>query len=301
MAWLADTIGLSEAITTKLVVSLSTILGLIVIRWGILALVHRRIKEQQVWYWARKVGSYLVFFISLLVLLRVWLIDFGNLATFLGLLSAGVAIGLADVLKNLAGWVYVLTRRPFRVGDRVEIDGRAGDIVDIRIFRFSLLEIGNWVDADQSTGRILHIPNGLLFTQPIANFTEGFEFLWHEVPVLITFESDWHRGEELLRRVLAGAAPGVHRRAADRLRATARQYNIRYTHLEPTVYVKVLDSGVLLTGRLLVPVRSRREIDQVIWRALLDGLAAEPSVQLAYPTVRTYLSGPITVEQPPPT
>ena len=76
-----------------------------------------------------------------------------SLTTFLGLASAGVAIAMHDTIANLAGWFFIISRKPFKVGDRIEIGEIAGDVIDIRIFQFSLVEIGNWVDAEQSTGR----------------------------------------------------------------------------------------------------------------------------------------------------
>jgi small-conductance mechanosensitive channel len=115
--------------------------------------------------------------IALLAPAWIWIDAFNDLGTFLGLLSAGVAIALADVLKNMAGWMYIPSRRPFRVGDRIEIEGTRGDVVDIRLFCFSLMEIGNWVDAEQSTGRLVHVPNGSVFINQVANYTEGFQYI----------------------------------------------------------------------------------------------------------------------------
>ncbi|MDX1450194.1 MAG: mechanosensitive ion channel, partial [Acidimicrobiia bacterium] len=221
----------------------------------------------------------------------------GGYGTYLGLLSAGIAIALADVLKNMAGFLFILVRRPFRLGDRVEIGGQIGDVVDIRVFRFSMLEVGNWVHADQSTGRIVHVPNGLVFTQPLANYTEGFEFIWHEIPVLVTFESDWRKAQDIVQSALEEHAPHHDPvRAQRELREAAGEYRIMYTHLTPRVYLTVKDSGVLLTGRVLVEVRKRRAVEDVMWRSILDGIAAEPTVELAYPTVRTFLHDPIRVE-----
>jgi small-conductance mechanosensitive channel len=294
---LAETLGLS---TGQLKAIQSAILVLIVVslRWAVLRIIHSRIQDPEVWYRARKIATYTSTLLVLFFLLRIWLIQFENFATFLGLLSAGVAIALSDVLKNLAGWAYILARRPFRTGDRVEIGDHAGDVIDIRVFRFSLLEIGNWVHADQSTGRIIHIPNGLVFSLPVANFTEGFSFIWHEIPLLITFESDWKRAEATFAAILTEVAPGISGKAAERIKATAREYRIRYTHLTPAVYVTVQDSGVLLTGRVLVSARQRRAVDQDIWKKLLDAIAADPSVELAYPTVRTVLQDPIRLSNP---
>jgi small-conductance mechanosensitive channel len=288
----AENLGLTVG-QWKAVQSVVLVVVVVLLRWIVLRIIHRRMEDPEYWYRARKIATYTSTVIIVFSLLRIWLIEFENLATFLGLLSAGVAIALSDVLKNLAGWIYILTRRPFRVGDRVEIGEHSGDVIDVRVFRFSILEIGNWVHADQSTGRIIHIPNGLVFTSPVANFTEGFSFIWHEIPLLITFESDWKRAEALFSAILAEVAPGITGKAAERIKATAREYRIKYTHLTPTVYVSVEDSGVLLTGRVLVSARQRRGVDQDIWKGLLEAIAAEPQIELAYPTTRTVLQDPI--------
>ena len=293
----AENLGLSVG-QLKAVQSVIVVVVVVLVRWLVLRIIHRRIEDPEVWYRARKIATYTATLIIIFSLLRIWLIEFENLATFLGLLSAGVAIALSDVLKNLAGWVYILARRPFRVGDRIEVGEVAGDVIDVRVFRFSILEIGNWVHADQSTGRIIHIPNGLVFTSPVANFTEGFSFIWHEIPFLITFESDWKRAEALFATILTEVAPGISGKAAERIKATAREYRIKYTHLTPMVYVTVEDSGVLLTGRVLVSARQRRGVDQDIWKKLLEVIATEPSIELAYPTIRTVLQDPIKLVDP---
>jgi small-conductance mechanosensitive channel len=186
--------------------------------------------------------------------------------------------------------------RPFKVGDRIEIDGTAGDVIDIRAFRFTLLEIKNWVDADQATGRVVHVPNGKLFKSSAANYTEGFFHIWHEIPVLITFESDWNRAEEVLRETIAPLAIGEEELRYHQEIATAEHdYFIRFRELRPAVYVSTRDSGVLLTVRLLVEARQRRSVDDQFWRSTLAAFAAEPSVSLAYPTRRAYLDDPLVV------
>ncbi len=273
------------------------LVGLMVLRLVVLRFVQSRIDDPPVWYRTRKLVSYLVWGLGALILARLWF-EGGNYGTTIGLISAGIAIALADVLKNLAGWAFIMLRRPFKVGDRIEIAGNAGDVVDVRAFRFSMLEIGNWVAADQSTGRIVHVPNGKVFTEAIANYTEGFEFIWHEVAVLITFESDWELAERLVLDALEEHAPHHDpARANAELRRTAQAYSIRYTHLTPAVYLTVKDSGVLLTGRLLVEVRKRRGVEQAVWKSILRSFAAEPTVELAYPTVRTFLPDTVKVEQ----
>ena len=78
---------------------------------------------------------------------------------------------------NLVGWQYIVWKKPFDVGDRIEIGQNSGDVIDITPFNFTVMEIGNWVNADESTGRIIHVPNGQVFTQPLANYGKGFQFI----------------------------------------------------------------------------------------------------------------------------
>ena len=273
----------------RLLVTIGVVIAVFIVRLIILRVVRRRVDDPEIWYRTQKVSSYGGTFIVVVVATFIWF-QVSNIGAWVGVVSAGIAIALADILRNFAGWGYILLRRPFKIGDRIEIDGQAGDVVDVRSQRFSILEIKNWVDADQSTGRIIQIPNGLLFAKPLANYTEGFPYIWHEIPMLVTFESDWKRAEEMMRESLSEHAPSMASEEARRaIREAATEYRIRYTHLTPTTYVSVKDSGVMVTGRAIIPVRSRRHVDTTIWRSLLEKLDSDPAVELAYPTVRTFL------------
>ncbi len=278
--------GFSAEVVNKTVSSVIAILFLLVLRRVVVRTIQSRMDDPEGLYRTRKTVTYVTTIVTILTLAWIWVDALDSVTTYIGLVSAGIAIALADVLKNLAGWAFVILRRPFRVGDRVEIGETIGDVVDVRLFRFSLLEVGNWVDADQSTGRLIHVPNGLLFTQRLANYTEGFEFIWHEIPVLVTFESDWRRAKQRIEEVLEANVPRVAGDAERRIRATAREYQIKIGALTPRTYVTVKDSGVLLTARFLVDVRGRRGADERFWEGVLDAFAEEPNVDLAYPTIR---------------
>lgn len=282
--------------TSEVVGSVAVVVGLFLLRWVILHYVHRKIDDPETWFRAKRIATYTTTIVAVITLIWIWVDAFDSLPTYLGLVSAGIAIALSDLLKNMAGWMYILIRRPLRIGDRIEVDGIAGDVVDIRLFRFSLMEIGNWVDADQSTGRLVHVPNGLVFTKPVANYTEGFEHIWHEIPVLITFESNWAKARQIIREEVESAS-SFDVEALRGLRETARQYQIKIGTLTPIVYLKVEASGVLLTARLLARARERRLIDEHVWTALLTRFAEADDIELAYPTVRTFFAGPVEINE----
>lgn len=284
--WLRDQMNDSAKIVQTLVV----LTVLLLLRWLILRAVRGRLEHSSTYFRTRKWIAYVAFGVGAWMVFAIWTNQDTSIGTYLGILSAGIAIALADVLENLAGWAFIVLRRPFKVGDRIEIEGRAGDVVDIRVFRFTMLEIGRWVDADQSTGRLVHVPNGKVFSEQLANYTEGFPYIWDEIGVLVTFESDWKRTEELVREAMAEHAPDTTDGTVARaIREAAHHYLIRYTHLTPNVYISVKDSGVMVYGRYLVPARQRRHVSDRLWRSVLDSINADPTVELAYPTVRTFL------------
>lgn len=297
MDWISEQLGISTSTQGKILGSIITVVTLVVARWLVLRAVSRTFEEAWVDYRSRKVATYTATLIGIAILAWIWIDAFNDLPTFLGLVSAGIAIALADVLKNVVGWGYILSRRPFRVGDRVEVEGTKGDVVDIRMFRFSLMEVGNWVEADQSTGRLIHVPNAKVFTNQVANYTEGFEHIWYEIPVLVTFESDRNQARAIVEEAVRRNAPDVERAAGALIRETARRYHIKVGALTPIVYLSVKDSGVLFTARFLVEARQQRGFAERIWNTILDGIDAEPTVDLAYPTVRTYLEGPIELRR----
>ena len=286
--WLCSMTGIDPAVSINVVRSLAVILFLWAVRTAILGIVWRRTDDLRRRYTWRKVTGYISVAIGFLVLGWTWLTGFKSFMTFAGLVSAGIAIALKDTLANIAGWVFIIWRRPFVAGNRIQIGDLTGDVIDIRVFQFSVLEVGGWVDAEQSTGRIVHVPNGLLMTKPLANYGAGFEYIWNEIAVLVTFESDWRKAKEILLGIAGEHAENLTEKAAARLREASKKFMIFYQTFTPTVYTSVKDSGVLLTIRYLCRPRERRGSTQAIWEDVLDKFAAVPEIDFAYPTRRFF-------------
>jgi small-conductance mechanosensitive channel len=281
-------LSFGQEVQSKLLTSAIIILLLWLTQVVVIWLINRRIEPVQLRYRWRKTVTYVAMTLGILLVGWLWLPGLQSMITFLGLLSAGLAIALQRPITDLAGWIFIIWRRPFQVGDRIQIGPHAGDVIDTRIFQFTLLEIGNWVAADQSTGRILHIPNGKVFSEVLANYSKGFEYIWHEIPVLITFESDWEKAKALLQDIANRHAAHLSEDAQERVRQAARRFMIMYSKLTPVVYTRVEASGVLLTLRYLCDPRNRRASEQAIWEDILYAFAAEPKIEFAYPTQRFY-------------
>jgi len=286
--WLQTYLGIDPVAQDKLLFSLLIVVTLWVIHRLLNNSVVQRIKDLERRYQWQKALGYTFAAIGAITISLVWVEGMQSAATYLGLVSAGIAIALKDPLTNIVGWIFILWRKPFEVGDRIEIGPYSGDVVDQRIFLFSMMEIGNWVDADQSTGRILHIPNGMIFTQGVANFTHGPKFIWNEVPVLVTFESDWEKAKEILQTIADAHDISLEGNAAKEFEAATRKYLLKYDRLTPIVYTNVLESGVLLTIRYLCRPRQRRSSTQNLWEDILRAFAEHADIDLAYPTTRFY-------------
>ena len=280
---------IGNAIARKLVVS-AILIGLIVGgRQVVLRLLFRRISDRGLQYQWRRSSNYIAAILLVLLLLPVWISGLaGYTATYLGLVSAGLAIALQGLIVNFFGWAFILWRRPLRVGDRIQIGEHTGDVIDIRIFQFLLMEVGNWVDAEQSTGRIIYIPNGRVFTEALANYNRGFQFIWNELPVLLTFESNWSAAKTILQELANDHCASTTIAAEQSLQQVSRSMLLMYTTLTPTVYTRVHESGILLTVRYLCAPRQRRGSAQAIWEAILQAFAEQPDIQFAYPTYRIY-------------
>lgn len=218
--------------------------------------------------------------------------------TVLALIIAGVAVALQDVLKSVVGWLYMSSRTGVKVGSRVEVQGVIGDVIDIGVLKTTMLEVGNLVYGRQSTGRLVSVPNSRMISEAVFVAAADNPFVWHEVRVRVSFESDWQRAEQILRE----AGEQLHAEIASELergfRKMEQRFAFRYGTLTPIVYVSLSEFGAELTLRFLTHARRRRGTEDRVSRHILSAFACEPGIEFAYPTYRTYRRGE---SAPPPT
>lgn len=244
-----------------------------------------------------------------ITLVLIWSPGQGNIIAILTLIGAGLAIAMREALLSIAGWLNVILRNTYTHGDRIEVNGIRGDVIDVRLFHTTLMEVGAWVDADQSTGRIVHIPNSWVFQNSIHNYTRGFGFIWNELSVTVTFRSDWSAAREIMLKFAQESSNIVEQEAARQIRRMSREYLVHYGILTPFVYVRIVNNGVLLTLRYLCEVRKRRGTEHALTVSLLDAFREHGGIELAYPMVglTTFSTGQFEAapdlnqnRQPPP-
>ena len=286
--WINDLTGFSNATIEKLLDSIAIIFFLWLIRFIVIKIVHKKVSDLQIRYKWQKNSIYFAVVFGIILISREWFKGIQYLTTYFGLLSAGLAIALKDIIESMVGWAFILWRNLFTVGDRIQIGDYKGDIVDIRLFKFTLLEIGNWVDAEQSTGRLMDIPNNMVFTHVLANYSKGFEFIWNEIPILVTFESDWKKAKSILSEIANHNVEHLSKSAEEKIKSANKKFLISYKKYKPIVYTSIKDSGVMLTIRYLIDPKKRRGSEQAIMEHILTEFSKHDNIDFAYPTQRFY-------------
>jgi len=279
-------LGISEAVQGKVLYSLLVLLILFVLQKLATYLINRFREDVESKYYLRNAVSYVLIAIGFLLLTSIWLGGLSSLATYLGIVSAGLAIALSAPIVNLAGWLFLLIARPFSVGDRISIGNLSGDVISTGMQQFVLNELAPIDQGGQSTGRIIHVPNGKLFSESQKNHTQGIGFVWNEIPVLITFESDWKKCKGILTEIIETYSSAITPQAKKAVRRASDKYLLKYGNLTPIVYTDVKDSGVLLTIRYLCNPYQKRISQEIIWEDILKAFAEHKSLDLAYPTLR---------------
>ncbi len=279
----------SSAILSNALWSLAVIVALLLARRAIGSVLDKRLNEaaeRYRWHKALRMATWVVIGV---IVAAIWLDGVTGLATIVALVVAGLAIALRDPIVDLGGWLYISTRHPLRVGDRVAIAGERGDVVDIGLFVFSLMQLGDGVTGPrQTTGRLVLVPNKFIFTNPLINESLVFDYIWREIPVVLTFESDWQRAKQMLIEIVQRHSGPLAPHAEAQTRTAVTQYMVAQGSFEPRVFTRVVDHGIELTMRFLSEIRRPREMEEMIWEDVLRAFEAEPRIDLAYPTSRVY-------------
>lgn len=252
-------------------------------RYGVDEAASRRIRDPKTKYSLRKIVWILSLIVFLVIFLLIWLEKENRqtLAVSYGLLAAGVAIALQDVFKNFVGGIVILTTGIYRVGDRVEMDSHFGDVIDIGIFYTTLLEIREWASGDQATGRLKIMPNGKVLSTPVNNYTKDHNFIWDEISIPITYESDWRTAADLILGIVKEETESMTQDAEKQIARAEKKYYMARRSVEPAIYVTLTSNWIEFNVRYITAVRERRVLRDKLSRAIVDEIERSPRVSVA--------------------
>lgn len=248
-------------------------------------LIVKRIMDSRTRYSIRKTISILNILATIVLLAYIWIENTQSLALSLGLVAAGVAIALQDIFKNFAGGILIFVSAVYRVGDRVEVSGVYGDVIDISIMNTTLLELREWVAADQATGRLATIPNGHALGSVIVNYTSDHEFIWDEITIPITYDSDWNKAVTTFMEVIRVETDEIIQHASKDMESLGEKYYFEKRAVEPAVFLTMTDNWLEFKVRYVTTTRQRRVVHDAITRLLLEAIQADEDIRLASATM----------------
>jgi small-conductance mechanosensitive channel len=286
--WIEQNLGLSTTLQESVLASIMLLLILWVISLGLRRVATKRLTDSRKLYQWKKTTNYVITGLAIIFLTNIWFDGFRSIATFLGLLSVGLVVALREPILNMFGWIFLLWKHPFKIGDRIKIGGYTGDVIDIRLFQFTLNELGLSEDSEQPTGHVVHLPNSYVFTQSQVNYNYGFPFLWHELKISITFESNWQKAKAMLEEIANRNSETLTDGAKEIIVKESQRHLIFYKDFKARVYTKVRDNGIQFTLRYLSALNRRRDSENQIFEDILTSFLSSSDIHLAYPTTRFY-------------
>ena len=233
--------------------------------------VSRSVKETSARYRIRKFIGFLGYIVLILVLLSMFSERLGQLTVIFGVAGAGIAFALQEVIASVAGWIAISLGGFYRPGERVQVGGIKGDVIDIGVLRTTLMEIGDWVGGDIYNGRIVRVANSFVFKEPVYNYSGEFPFLWDEIKVPVRSGSDWRLAQQVIETAVADNVAEYQDLATKQWDVLVRKYLIEEARVTPMVTLAVTDNWIEFTARYVVDYRRRRATKDAISRALLIG------------------------------
>ncbi|MDY6877287.1 MAG: mechanosensitive ion channel [Chloroflexota bacterium] len=225
-----------------------------------------------------------VFLAGSVVILLIWLGVGSNFTVAMGILGAGIAFASQEVIGSFAGYLNIVTGNLFRIGDRVRIGNVVGDVLDISMLRTKVMEIGEWVQADQYTGRIVTLANRVVFSDPVFNYTHHWRYLWDEITIPITYDSDWRCTGEIMLKHGREYTSHFQAQAEAEFRALVKSYPVHEMTVEPTLYIVMTDNWIEMTLRYVVEARERRQVKGQLHHRLLQHFESEADITVASAT-----------------
>ncbi|MCE9500309.1 MAG: mechanosensitive ion channel family protein [Leptospira sp.] len=203
-----------------------------------------------------------------------------HLPTILGLTAVGIVVTMKDVTLNFVGWFFIHGSNGFEVGDRIEIDGVKGDVINIGLMRFTLMELNQEFHVDQSTNRLVHFPNHIIVLHKTFVVSQKMDFVWDELRICISNDSDWKKAEELCSQILLNESVLDSRMFSEKIRELSKNYLVRLGKTTPIVYTTIEEKKIVLSLRYLTPIREKRWHRTTVSRAVLLAFSSHPDIIL---------------------
>ena len=185
----------------------------------------------------------------------------GNIKDFtivIGLFTAGIAFTLQELILSIAGSIYIFMVKVYQPGDRIEINGIKGDVIDVDSVYTTMMEIGEWVSIDNYSGRIVKLSNAFVFKGPIYNYSKDFPFIWDEFNLPIRFGCDIELAKSIILKTAAKILSEYTINSKNQWKEVVNKYYIEDAVVDPTLAITLTDNWVQFNIRYIVDYKKRR-------------------------------------------
>ena len=277
--------------TFNFLTSVSITFLYLVLKFLIEELLVGKLKDYKTRYTVKKTTSILFLLLVTVFVIGIWIENTQAILVAYGLIAAGIAISLQDFFKGFTGGILILANNLYRVGDRIEVGGTYGDVMDIGILYTTLMETRGWVKGDQASGRIISMPNSLVLSNSVMNYTKDHSFLWEEITIPVTFDSNWESIIEPILLSVREYTSGLTRQASKEIAKIGEKYYLPKRDVEPAVYVTFDESFIKISVRYVTEAKKRRFHADNLYRLILKEASAHKDVKIAQTQIESWKLG----------
>lgn len=227
-------------------------------------ILRRRLPDSSMKYKSEKGIEVLGYLLIILVTITYFTGSIKDLGLALGLLTAGITITLQELILSIAGSFYIFLLRVYKPGDRIEINGIKGDVIDIDSMYTTMMEIGEWVSGDNYSGRIVKLSNAFVFRGPVYNYSQDFPFVWDEFNIPIHYGSDIEEAKAIVLAVANEVLSKYVQDSVTNWKTVVRRYYIENAQVEPTLAIKMTDNWIEFNLRYIVDYKKRRNTKSLL-------------------------------------
>lgn len=227
-------------------------------------LLKKKITNLSVKYKTQKGVEILGYILIVLISITYFTGSIKDFGLAIGLLTAGITITLQELILSIAGSFYIFLVKVYKPGDRIEINGIKGDVIDVDSIYTTMMEIGEWVSSDNYTGRIVKLSNAFVFKGPVYNYSKDFPFLWDEFNIPIRHGSDIELAKSIFMEITQKHLSGYVRDSLKGWKEIVQKYYIEDAQLEPTLAITLNDNWVQFNLRYIVDYKKRRFIKTIL-------------------------------------
>ena len=246
--------------------------------WVLINLLQKKlftkIKSNDNRYKAKKISSFIGYVLTIIFLTIVFSDKLGGFTVALGVAGAGIAFALQEVIASFAGWLAIMFGGFYNTGDRVQLGGIKGDVMDIGVLRTTIMETGQWVDGDLYNGRIVLIANSYVFKEPVFNYSGDFPFLWDEIKIPIQYGSNYEIAQEIIMNAGNSIAEELTEASKQQWHSLQNKYRLEEAQTEPMVSLVANDNWAEYTLRYVVGYKKRRATKTILFTKIMKDIEA---------------------------